>query len=105
MALRARARKAGRDWTVFVDPYTAEVLGHRDNRHYLPSIALDIHGSLPTSRFMDEDGTWGDRLIELAASWAIVLGAPRRAPSRKVGAGVAAISLRRKERRPDARCR
>jgi uncharacterized iron-regulated membrane protein len=65
--------KAGRDWTVFVDPYTAKVLGHRDNRRYLPSIALDIHGSLLTSRFMDEDGTWGDRLIELATSWAVVL--------------------------------
>jgi uncharacterized iron-regulated membrane protein len=65
--------KAGRDWTVFVDPHTAKVLGHRDNRRYLPSIALDIHGSLLASRFMDADGTWGDRLIELAASWAVVL--------------------------------
>jgi uncharacterized iron-regulated membrane protein len=65
--------KAGRDWTVFVDPYTGKVLGHRDNRRYLPAIALDIHGSLLTSRFMDEQGTWGDRLIELATSWAVVL--------------------------------
>lgn len=65
--------KAGGDWTVFVDPYTARVLGHRDNRRYLPSIALDLHGSLLTSRFMDEEGVWGDRLIELAASWAVVL--------------------------------
>ncbi len=65
--------KAGGDWTVFVDPYTAKVLGHRDNRRYLPSIALDLHGSLLTSRFMDEEGTWGDRVIELAASWAVVL--------------------------------
>lgn len=65
--------KTGRDWTVFVDPYTAEVLGHRDNRRYLPAIALDLHGSLLTSRFMDEKGTWGDRLIELATSWAVVL--------------------------------
>jgi uncharacterized iron-regulated membrane protein len=65
--------KAGKDWTVFVDPYTATVLGHRDNRRYLPTIALDVHGSLLASRFMDEKGTWGDRLIELAASWAVVL--------------------------------
>lgn len=62
-----------RDWTVFVDPYTGRVLGHRDNRRYLPGIALDIHGSLLTSRFMDDEGTWGDRLIELATSWALVL--------------------------------
>ncbi|MDX6705588.1 MAG: hypothetical protein QOI48_1434 [Solirubrobacteraceae bacterium] len=65
--------KAGRDWTVFVDPYTAKVLGHRDNQRYLPAIALDIHGSLLASRFMDEKGKWGDRLIELATSWAVVL--------------------------------
>ncbi|HEX8156270.1 MAG TPA: PepSY domain-containing protein [Solirubrobacteraceae bacterium] len=65
--------KEGRDWTVFVDPYTAKVLGHRDNQHYLPAIALDVHGSLLTSRFMDEKGKWGDRLIELATSWAVVL--------------------------------
>jgi uncharacterized iron-regulated membrane protein len=65
--------RAGRDWTVFVDPYSGRVLGHRDNRRYLPGIALDVHGSLLTSRFMDEKGVWGDRLIELAASWALVL--------------------------------
>jgi uncharacterized iron-regulated membrane protein len=65
--------KAGRDWTVFVDPYTGKVLGHRDNRRYLPGIALDLHGSLLASRFMDEEGKWGDRLIELATSWAVVL--------------------------------
>jgi uncharacterized iron-regulated membrane protein len=65
--------KTGKDWAVFVDPYTGRVLGHRDNRRYLPGIALDLHGSLLTSRFMDETGTWGDRLIELAASWAVVL--------------------------------
>jgi uncharacterized iron-regulated membrane protein len=64
---------AGRDWTVFVDPYSGRVLGHRDNRRYLPGIALDVHGSLLTSRFIDDKGTWGDRVIELAASWALVL--------------------------------
>jgi uncharacterized iron-regulated membrane protein len=62
-----------RDWTVFVDPYSGRVLGHRDNRRYLPGIALDVHGSLLTSRFMDDEGAWGDRLIELATSWALVL--------------------------------
>lgn len=65
--------KSGRDWTVFVNPYTGKVLGHRDNQRYLPGIALDIHGSLLASRFMDEEGKWGDRVIELAASWALVL--------------------------------
>ncbi|MEA2131822.1 MAG: hypothetical protein QOJ85_4713 [Solirubrobacteraceae bacterium] len=65
--------KTGKDWTVFVDPYTGAVLGHRDNRRYVPTIALDVHGSLLASRFMDANGTWGDRIIELAASWAVVL--------------------------------
>lgn len=71
--------RTGRDWTVFVDPYTAKVLGHRDNARYLPAIALDLHGTLLTNRFLANsaplgpEGNWGDRLIELATSWAVVL--------------------------------
>lgn len=65
--------KEGRDRTVYVDPYTARVLGQRDERRTLTSIALDMHGSLLTQRFMDAEGVWGDRLLELAASWAVVL--------------------------------
>lgn len=64
---------AGREVTVYVDPYEGEVLGQRDEANTLTRIALDLHGTLLASRFMDEDGKWGDRLIELTASWAVVL--------------------------------
>ncbi len=58
---------------VYVDPYTAQVTGSRDPANSLTSIALELHGMLLTNRFLDEGGMWGDRIIELTASWAIVL--------------------------------
>ncbi|MGH8572226.1 MAG: PepSY-associated TM helix domain-containing protein, partial [Gammaproteobacteria bacterium] len=61
------------DRTVFVDPYTGEVTGQRDNHRALTNIALDLHGTLLARRFMDEEGKWGDRLLELVAAWAVVL--------------------------------
>ena len=64
---------SGRERTVYVDPYTGELNGSRDNKKVLSNIALDMHATLLTSRFMDADGVWGDRLIELTASWAVVL--------------------------------
>lgn len=64
---------AGRETTVYVDPYRGVVLGQRDEANSITRIALDLHGTLLASRFMDEEGVWGDRLIELTASWAIVL--------------------------------
>lgn len=51
---------------VFVNPYTGEVLGERDEDRTLQSIAVKMHGELLI-------GTTGDRLIELAASWGLVL--------------------------------
>ena len=63
----------GRDLTIYVDPYTGQVKGSRDDARTLSSLALDLHGNLLTARFLEGDGMWGDRLIELAASWAIVL--------------------------------
>ena len=60
--------KAGREWTVYVDPYTGRVLGHRDEQLTLTTLALDLHGTLLTSRFMDEEGVWNDRQMELTAS-------------------------------------
>jgi uncharacterized iron-regulated membrane protein len=71
--------KSGRAWTVYVDPYTGKVLGHTDDQHQITKIARDIHGSLLTNRFwaspgpFGPQGVWGDRLIELAACWALVL--------------------------------
>ncbi|WP_437952683.1 PepSY domain-containing protein [Sorangium sp. So ce296] len=58
--------EAGRDLTVFVDPYTARVLGERDEKNNLQHYALKLHTELLA-------GDLGDRAIELAACWAIVL--------------------------------
>ncbi|MBD2233764.1 PepSY-associated TM helix domain-containing protein [Phormidium tenue] len=51
---------------VFVDPYTGQVLGERDEDNNLQAIARKIHGELLI-------GKLGDYLVELAACWALVL--------------------------------
>lgn len=51
---------------VFVNPYGAEVLGSLDPDTTLSGRAVRLHGELMA-------GTWGERLIELAACWAIVM--------------------------------
>lgn len=56
----------GRELTVFVNPYTASVLGERDEQNNLQYYAVTLHGELMI-------GTIGDRIIELAASWGLVL--------------------------------
>ncbi len=58
---------------VYVNPYTAKVTGSRDPSKSLTTLALDLHGMLLTNRLFGDDGMWGDRLIELTASWALVL--------------------------------
>ncbi|MDX2214150.1 MAG: PepSY domain-containing protein [Oculatellaceae cyanobacterium bins.114] len=50
----------------FVDPYTGQVLGDRDETNNLQAIARRIHGELML-------GQWGDYLVELAACWGLVL--------------------------------
>jgi uncharacterized iron-regulated membrane protein len=55
-----------RNLAVFVDPYAGKVLGDRDEDNNLQAIAEKMHGELLI-------GTWGDRLVELAACWALVL--------------------------------
>ncbi|MBJ9974750.1 PepSY domain-containing protein [Pseudomonas sp. S75] len=57
---------AGRELNVFVDPYSARVLGAQDGKRNLQAIARALHGELMI-------GTLGDRLVELAAGWGIVL--------------------------------
>lgn len=52
--------------TVFVNPYTGQVLGDRDEDNNLQSIARKIHGELMIGRV-------GDFLVEMAACWALVL--------------------------------
>ena len=56
----------GRELNVFVNPYTGELLGEQDAKWNLQAVARALHGELMI-------GTVGDRLIELAAGWGIVL--------------------------------
>lgn len=63
----------GKEIRVYVDPYTAAIKGDRQPSHSLSAVALDLHGSLLTSRIFEPEGKFGDRLIELTASWAVVL--------------------------------
>ncbi|MBE9156685.1 PepSY domain-containing protein [Nodosilinea sp. LEGE 06152] len=55
-----------RNLMVFVNPYSGEVLGDRDEDHNLQAIARKIHGELLIGRL-------GDYLVELAACWGLVL--------------------------------
>ena len=56
----------GNELNVFVDPYHGDVLGEQDAKKNLQAVARAIHGELMI-------GTVGDRLIELAAGWGVVL--------------------------------
>ena len=55
-----------RELMTFVNPYTGQVLGDRDEVNNLQAIARRIHGELLIGR-------WGDYVVELAACWALVL--------------------------------
>jgi len=57
---------AGQTLNLFVDPYRGTLLGSQDAQSNLQAIARQLHGELMI-------GTVGDRLIELAAGWGIVL--------------------------------
>ncbi|WP_397450124.1 PepSY-associated TM helix domain-containing protein [Pseudomonas sp. NA-150] len=56
----------GRELNVFVDPYRGNILGTQDGKNNLQALARSLHGKLLL-------GKVGDRIIELAAGWAIVL--------------------------------
>jgi len=56
----------GRKLSLFIDPYRGTLLGSMDAENNLQAIARGLHGELLI-------GTVGDRLIELAAGWGIVL--------------------------------
>jgi uncharacterized iron-regulated membrane protein len=58
--------KYGRHLTVFVHPAIGHVLGERDEDRLLSNIALKVHRELMM-------GELGDRIIELAACWGLVL--------------------------------
>jgi uncharacterized iron-regulated membrane protein len=59
-------QQGGREVNVFVDPYRGEILGTQDAKDNLQAIARALHGELLI-------GTVGDRLVELAAGWGIML--------------------------------
>lgn len=56
----------GQEVTVFIDPYRGKVLGEQDAKYNLQAIVRALHGELMI-------GTVGDRLIELAAGWGVML--------------------------------
>lgn len=62
------ARADGVNANVYVDPYTATVTGELTADQLISDWAERIHGDL----LIGEDGV-GDRIVELGASWAIVL--------------------------------
>lgn len=51
---------------VFLDPYDGRVLGHVGGTSWLPGLTRALHGGWPL-------GHWGSYLLELGASWAIVM--------------------------------
>ncbi|MBC9248686.1 peptidase [Pseudomonas alcaligenes] len=60
------AELAGRKTNLFLDPYSGALLGQQDAQNNLQAIARSLHGELMI-------GPLGDRLIELAAGWGVVL--------------------------------
>ncbi|MFK3972360.1 PepSY-associated TM helix domain-containing protein [Pseudomonas sp. NPDC087358] len=59
-------KQDGREMNLFIDPYSGKVLGSQDAKNNLQAMARELHGELMI-------GTVGDRLVELAAGWGIVL--------------------------------
>ncbi|MFK3796741.1 PepSY-associated TM helix domain-containing protein [Pseudomonas sp. NPDC088444] len=59
-------KQDGRDVNLFIDPYSGKILGTQDAKNNLQAMARALHGELMI-------GTVGDRLVELAAGWGIVL--------------------------------
>ena len=58
--------REGQELTLFMDPANGALLGTMDNKWNLQAVARALHAELML-------GTTGDRLIELAAGWGIVL--------------------------------
>lgn len=56
----------GETLTIFMDPYTGKAVGELNNEDRIMDKIEEIHGELMA-------GTLGDRIVELAASWAVVL--------------------------------
>ncbi|MNO61044.1 PepSY-associated TM helix [compost metagenome] len=88
------AVKDGREINLFVDPYSGQLLGTQDAKDNLQAIARALHGELMI-------GTVGDRLVELAAGWGIVLvvsGVYLWWPRGKSGRGILLPNLKQRGR-------
>ncbi len=64
---------AGKSYATWVNPYTGEVLGHRNNNTDPAQLAKLMHGTLLTGKWLGDGGKYGDRFIELVAGWSVVL--------------------------------
>ncbi|TVT26957.1 PepSY domain-containing protein [Salinicoccus cyprini] len=62
----AIATEDGTSYTVFVDPYEGTVLGILNDDRRIMDIIEKVHGELMA-------GTVGDRIVELAACWTIIM--------------------------------
>ncbi len=58
--------------TVYVDPYSGEIQGDKNNAFDPSQVAVQVHGSLITASWLG-DAKWGDRFIELVASFTVLL--------------------------------
>ncbi|WP_235988931.1 PepSY-associated TM helix domain-containing protein [Aquibacillus kalidii] len=52
--------------TIFVNPYTAEIVGELNDQHRIIDRIEEFHGELML-------GTFGDRIVELVACWTLIL--------------------------------
>jgi len=58
--------------TVYVDPYNGSIQGDKNNAFDPSQVAVQVHGSLLTASWLG-DAKWGDRFIELVASFTVLL--------------------------------
>lgn len=56
----------GESITIFVNPYTSDIIGELNDQNRLMDRIEEFHGELML-------GTTGDRIVELAACWALIL--------------------------------
>lgn len=65
-ATRVMIKDEAKQWRVFVHPKSLEVLSVRDEEYGLMRQVKQLHGQLKA-------GNWGSYLVELAASWTIIM--------------------------------
>ncbi|MFC4402190.1 PepSY-associated TM helix domain-containing protein [Gracilibacillus xinjiangensis] len=61
-----RALINGESFTFFIDPYTSGIIGKLNDQHRFIDRVEEFHGELML-------GTFGDRMVELAACWTLIL--------------------------------